>query len=127
MERLTPAAALAKLSEISGRQFTSVFEHGSLEVEIYKPSKVDLQTPHTRDELYVVISGSGQFIKGNGRHPFQAGEILFVPAGVEHRFEDFTEDFATWVLFYGREGGEDKTRNAPFHATGYAGAEPERD
>ena len=35
-----------------------------------------------------------------------AGEALFVPAGVEHRFEDFTPDFATWVFFYGPEGGE---------------------
>lgn len=122
MERLTPTSALAKLSEISGRQFMDVFVHGSLEVEIYKPSKADLQKPHTRDEVYVVISGSGQFTKGEVRHPFQVGEVLFVPAGVEHRFEDFTEDFATWVFFYGSEGGEDKTHNNRCHATDYAGA-----
>ncbi len=106
MERITPASALAKLSEITGRQFVGVFGHGSLEVEIYKPNKVDLQKPHTRDEVYVVISGSGQFMNGEVRRPFQAGEVLFVPAGVEHRFENFTEDFATWVFFYGPEGGE---------------------
>jgi len=23
-----------------------------------------------------------------------------------HRFEDFTEDLLTWVVFYGPEGGE---------------------
>lgn len=34
------------------------------------------------------------------------GDLLFVPAGVEHRFGPFTDDFATWVLFYGPEGGE---------------------
>jgi hypothetical protein len=34
------------------------------------------------------------------------GELLFVPAGVVHRFEDFSDDFATWVMFYGPEGGE---------------------
>ena len=107
MERLTPASALAKLSEVGERRFIGVFSHGSLKVEIYKPKKVDLQKPHTRDEVYVVISGSGRFINGGARHPFQAGEVLFVSAGVEHRFEDFTEDFATWVLFYGPEGGED--------------------
>ena len=108
MERLTPASALAKLSEIAGRQFLGVFAHGSLEVEIYKPNKVDHQRPHTKDEVYVVISGSGQFVNGDARHPFQAGEVLFVPAGVEHRFENFTEDFVTWVFFYGPEGGEAK-------------------
>lgn len=106
MERLIPTTALAKLSEVAGRRFMRVFGHGSLEVEIYKPVKVDLQKPHTRDEVYIVISGSGQFINGESRHPFQAGEVLFVPAGVEHRFENFTDDFATWVFFYGPEGGE---------------------
>ena len=27
-------------------------------------------------------------------------------AGVEHRFENFSDDFAVWVFFYGPEGGE---------------------
>ncbi len=34
------------------------------------------------------------------------GELPFVPAGIEHRFLDFSDDFITWVLFYGPEGGE---------------------
>jgi hypothetical protein len=25
---------------------------------------------------------------------------------VPHRFENFTDDFGTWVIFYGPEGGE---------------------
>jgi hypothetical protein len=29
-----------------------------------------------------------------------------VAAGTEHRFEDFTEDLAVWVVFYGPDGGE---------------------
>jgi hypothetical protein len=32
--------------------------------------------------------------------------MLFVPAGVEHRFEDFSDDFAVWVVFWGPDGGE---------------------
>jgi hypothetical protein len=43
---------------------------------------------------------------GDSRHAFSAGDVLFVPAGVPHRFEDFTDDFGTWVIFYGPEGGE---------------------
>lgn len=104
--RLTPAAALAKLAEEAGREFVTLFRHGTLEVEIYRPDRVDRQTPHTRDEVYVVISGSGTFVNGSERHAFEPGEVLFVPAGVVHRFEGFTEDFATWVFFYGPEGGE---------------------
>lgn len=104
--RLTPENALTTLARSAGKEFVKLFRHGTLEVEIYKPHRVDRQTPHTRDEVYVVIAGSGFFVNGSSRQPFVAGEMLFVPAGVEHRFEEFTEDFATWVLFYGPEGGE---------------------
>lgn len=103
--RLTPANALAAL-ERSGGKFTKLFGHGSLEVEIYRPVRVDPQQPHDRDELYVVISGRGWFVNGGTRAPFEPGEVLFVPAGVVHRFEEFTDDFATWVFFYGPKGGE---------------------
>jgi mannose-6-phosphate isomerase-like protein (cupin superfamily) len=104
--RLTSANALARLAEEPGREYVTLFRHGTLEVEIYRPDRVDRQEPHTQDEVYVVISGSGIFLKGGERRPFEAGEVLFVPAGVVHRFEDFTEDFAAWVFFYGPEGGE---------------------
>jgi mannose-6-phosphate isomerase-like protein (cupin superfamily) len=75
-------------------------------VGLYAPSGVDPQTPHTRDELYVVMRGAGWFVNGGVREPFGPGDILHVPAGVPHRFEEFTDDFATWVVFYGPEGGE---------------------
>jgi mannose-6-phosphate isomerase-like protein (cupin superfamily) len=68
--------------------------------------ETDEQTPHTRDELYVVAQGSGTFVNGDRRHPFTSGDVLFVPAGAPHRFEDFSDDFGTWVIFYGPEGGE---------------------
>ncbi len=83
-----------------------VFEHGTLQVKMYRPAGTDMQKPHTRDEVYVIARGSGWFVNGPERHPFQTGDMLFVPAGVEHRFDEFTDDFCTWVLFYGPEGGE---------------------
>ncbi len=104
MDRLTPQAALAKLKD--AELFADVFRHGTLAVEIYRPDRVDLQKPHERDEIYVVIAGAGFFVNGDTRRPFEPGEVLFVPAGVEHRFEDFGLDFATWVFFYGPAGGE---------------------
>lgn len=102
---LIPVKAYELLKR-TDQEFIKLFEHGSLEVEYYKPDKVDHQKPHDRDEIYVVISGTGFFVNGDQRHAFEAGQVLFVPAGVVHRFEDFTEDFATWVFFYGPEGGE---------------------
>jgi mannose-6-phosphate isomerase-like protein (cupin superfamily) len=103
---ITVEEAVVQLKKVHPQQFVDVLRHGTLEVEIYVPEKVDLQQPHTRDEVYVVIRGKGMFVNGDQRHRFQAGDVLFVPAGVTHRFEDFSDDFLTWVLFYGQEGGE---------------------
>jgi mannose-6-phosphate isomerase-like protein (cupin superfamily) len=104
--KMTVEEAVAQLKKVYPQQFVDVLRHGTLEVEIYAPEKVDLQQPHTRDEVYVVIRGEGMFVNGEQRYAFKAGAVLFVPAGITHRFEDFSDDFLTWVLFYGPEGGE---------------------
>jgi mannose-6-phosphate isomerase-like protein (cupin superfamily) len=104
--RLTVTQSLARLPGPAGERFVELFQHGTLSVELYAPRGTDPQQPHTRDEVYVVVQGSGQFRNGESRHPFGPGDLLFVPAGVTHRFEDFTEDLAVWVVFYGPEGGE---------------------
>ena len=105
MKRLTIHEAL-KLLQSQQAPYVEMFRHGSLQVEFYQPIDVDKQQPHRQDELYVIASGSGDFINGNSRQPVERGEVLFVPAGQEHRFVDFDESFATWVIFFGPEGGE---------------------
>ncbi len=89
-----------------GKPFATLFRHGTLAVELYIPVKIDKQTPHSRDEVYVVVRGTGMFFDGATRRACSAGTLLFVAAGQVHRFEDFSDDFVTWVLFYGPEGGE---------------------
>ncbi len=86
--------------------FQTFFRHGTLSIELYQPRKVDLQQPHAQDEVYVVARGSGTYQVSGQRFDFQPGDVLFAPAGAEHRFETFSEDFMTWVIFYGPEGGE---------------------
>ena len=102
----TVTDALLRLPGPKGERFATVFQHGSLLVEIYAPRGVDPQKPHTRDEIYFVITGSGEYICGESRQRFGPTDILFAAAGVEHRFENFSDDLALWVLFYGPEGGE---------------------
>ncbi len=70
------------------------------------PLRPNRQTPHEQDELYVVICGRGVLFHGGKRDAFEAGDCMFVAAGVEHRFEDFSDDLAVWVIFYGPPGGE---------------------
>ncbi|MBK6390761.1 MAG: cupin domain-containing protein [Saprospiraceae bacterium] len=95
-------SALSKQSS----PFIKLFTHGSLNIELYAPHLVDDQKPHTRDEVYIIVSGSGRFRNGDQIVDFGPKDFLFVPAGVEHKFFDFTDDFCTWVIFYGPEGGE---------------------
>ena len=103
--QITVEHALSQLKD-SGKLFLELFHHGSLNVEIYKPESVDLQQPHDRDEVYIVISGNGEFMSNGNTIHFNPGDFLFVAAGIKHRFVNFTDDFFTWVIFYGPIGGE---------------------
>jgi mannose-6-phosphate isomerase-like protein (cupin superfamily) len=70
------------------------------------PLNPNRQAPHAQDEIYVVARGSGVLCHDGRRDHFETGDVMFVAAGVEHHFEDFTDDLAIWVVFYGPEGGE---------------------
>jgi mannose-6-phosphate isomerase-like protein (cupin superfamily) len=105
--------AIEKLPGPAGERFATVLEHGTLDVEIYAPRGTDPQKPHTRDEVYVVVSGRGEFLNGSVREKVGPGDVLFVPAFAEHRFESFTDDLVVWVFFYGPEGGEASLAEAP--------------
>ncbi|MBM3521632.1 MAG: cupin domain-containing protein [Alphaproteobacteria bacterium] len=84
-----------------GRLSKQAFDDGELELRIFMPRGEDTQTPHDRDELYVVIAGNGIFRRGDERVNFAPGDVLYVAAHETHRFEAFSPDFATWVMFYG--------------------------
>jgi mannose-6-phosphate isomerase-like protein (cupin superfamily) len=103
---LTVSEAVSKLPTPEGKRFATIFEHGSLLVEIYAPRGSDPQQPHTRDEIYFVAAGSGEYVCGESRTKFGPTDLLFAAAGELHRFENFTDDIIVWVLFYGPEGGE---------------------
>ena len=96
--------------------------HGSMELRWFVPDREDKQTPHDRDELYFIVTGTAVFVRDEQRTPFgaeppigqpgeeqvtvQPGDALFVRAGTGHRFEAASPDFGCWMVFYGPEGGE---------------------
>ena len=105
---VTLAQAVTALAERSpdGSPFAQLITRGTLRVGLYAPRDADRQHPHNQDEVYVVMSGRGTFRNGPVSHPFQPGDVLFVPADVEHAFENFSDDLYVWVVFYGPPGGE---------------------
>jgi mannose-6-phosphate isomerase-like protein (cupin superfamily) len=101
--KISPDEALLKLLKENEYPFTVMMKHGSMTIEYFAPQETDTQTPHKQDEIYVIIHGHSTFYRdGECKH----GDILFVPAGMEHRFENFSDDFVVWVIFYGPDGGE---------------------
>jgi mannose-6-phosphate isomerase-like protein (cupin superfamily) len=103
------AEARAGIPGPAGEHAVSVLQHGTLKAMLSLGRFAPLPrptTPHAQDEVYVVVRGRGVFLHDGRRDPFEAGDLLFVAAGTEHRFEDFTEDLTVWVVFYGPPGGE---------------------
>lgn len=106
IQRMTPDLAATKVRESEDGLYGVLLEHGSMELGYYKPTGRDNQKPHDQDEIYIVQAGTGTFVRGDDEIPFAAGDALFVAAGIDHRFVDFSADFAAWVVFYGPRGGE---------------------
>ncbi|MDB5360289.1 MAG: cupin protein [Rhodospirillales bacterium] len=105
MMQLTIHDALAALGD-RGETYLKLFAQPALDIALYKPDRTDPQTPHRRDEIYVIATGSGSFVQADETRPFGPGDLLFVPKGVPHRFENFTADFSTWVIFFGEVPAE---------------------
>ncbi len=133
MPRLLVTAAEARLAPIEPGHLSAILlRHGSMQLRWYAPGGADEQAPHDRDELYFVASGTAAFVRAAEAIPFgeeetvglespdrvvvSPGDVLFVPAGTEHRFEDMSEGFGAWMIFYGPEGGEGEAPAPPLPA-----------
>lgn len=76
------------------------FRKGSVSLIMFAPRGTDYQTFHEEDEFYFIMRGKGELVIEEERFPCEAGDALFVPAKKHHHFENFTEDFATWAVFF---------------------------
>jgi len=103
---ITIGEAVKQLESEVHNRFTTLMKQGTMSIEYYAPKYIDHQTSHKQDEIYVIASGHATFFRNGERVQCKTNDVLFVPAHMEHRFEDFTDNFATWVIFYGTEDGE---------------------
>ncbi len=76
------------------------FSKNGVRLVFFAPKDQDFQTSHEQDEFYFIIRGTGEIVIAGQRQGFTSGDVFFVEAGVEHRFENFTADFATWAIFF---------------------------
>jgi quercetin dioxygenase-like cupin family protein len=92
-------AAARNLPWKPGRS-AEAFVDGGIEVRFTPRPSSGLHT-HERDELYVVASGSGSYRVEDKATAVGAGDLCFAAAHVAHGFENVTDDFAIWIVFYG--------------------------
>jgi mannose-6-phosphate isomerase-like protein (cupin superfamily) len=87
----------------AGHDFAEFFRapSGSLSLTIarWAADWIDDQTPHTEDEVYYVIAGRATLDVGGEPTAVVPGSVVFVAAGVEHRFRDIAEDLEVLVFW----------------------------
>ena len=85
----------------SGQDYLEFLHVPSLSAGLYMlaAGAVDMQEPHTEDEIYYVISGRSFIQVDQESRPVEAGSLVFVKAHVEHRFHTITEDLRVLVIF----------------------------
>ena len=87
--------------EESGQLYLEFFQAPTMSVGVYElaAGSVDPQQPHTEDEVYYVVGGTGQVQIDGEDTEISPGSVVFVAAGVEHRFHSITEDLKLLVVF----------------------------
>jgi mannose-6-phosphate isomerase-like protein (cupin superfamily) len=93
-----PLAANEKWKE--GVWDVEPFRRDGVSLVFFAPRGRDYQTSHEEDEFYFIVGGTGEIVIGGERQSFSPGDVFFVAGGVEHHFENFTDDFATWAVFF---------------------------
>jgi mannose-6-phosphate isomerase-like protein (cupin superfamily) len=90
----------------AGKPWMEFLRAGSLSMGLYvlPAGARDLQSPHSEDEVYYIVSGHGMLRVGQADHTARPGTVLFVAAGEEHRFHSITEEMTALVFFAPPEG-----------------------
>ena len=101
-----------ELSEIqtahaeAGQLWQEFFRVPALSMGLYvlPAGGTDPQESHSEDEIYYVVRGRGQIRVGDEDRVVQAGSIVYVTKGIEHRFHTIEEELQLLVFFAPAEG-----------------------
>jgi mannose-6-phosphate isomerase-like protein (cupin superfamily) len=103
MEKTPAPVSLAQalaLPRTPGRS-SEILIDGDMEIRFAAKPRSGPQEPHLRDEFYVIARGHGRYRYEGKLSEVGAGDMCFAAAHAPHGFEDITEDFCVWVMFYG--------------------------
>ncbi len=92
----------------SGNLYLEFLNVPAMSAGVYElaAGSADPQNPHTEDEIYYVLAGSGRIRVGDDDADVKPGSVIFVPAGVDHRFHSFNEDLRLLVVFAPARGSK---------------------
>jgi quercetin dioxygenase-like cupin family protein len=92
---------LLKQVAAGNQRYLEFLRHPSMSMGVYRlaAGDTDRQSPHKQDEIYYVISGKAKLRVKEEVQPIQAGSILFVAAGDEHKFTEIEEELNLLVFF----------------------------
>jgi mannose-6-phosphate isomerase-like protein (cupin superfamily) len=84
----------------SGGGYEIVHSSPGVELGVYVlvAPEPDRQQPHSDDEVYVVLEGTGVLEVEGESIPVDEGDAVFVEAGADHRFTAY-EQLAVLVIF----------------------------
>jgi mannose-6-phosphate isomerase-like protein (cupin superfamily) len=102
--------ALVRAHQDAGRPYLEFLRRSSLSAGLYvlPAGGTDLQRPHGEDEVYIVAAGGALFTADDQTREVRAGDVLFVAAGVAHRFHDISEELRLIVVFAPPEDSVDQ-------------------
>jgi mannose-6-phosphate isomerase-like protein (cupin superfamily) len=101
--QISTKSALEKLKSTDAK-FLELFRYDSLSVEIYKPEGKDLQSPHTKDEAYIIVEGNGTFNLNGKITQFTKGDFYFCSCTYRTSLRNFLRRFFNLgLVFWGRE------------------------
>ena len=110
---LTAVVDLAGL--LKGRGVSQVLTGARLTFGIHGPDGLEAVPERSEVEtLYVIIAGYGVLCCAGGeRIEFTAGDVMFVPARAEHRFDEIGPKFMTWRIEIGQASEVATEENGP--------------
>jgi mannose-1-phosphate guanylyltransferase len=92
---------LVEQLEQGEKNYLEVLSEDSVQVELARFPNPAPKNPHTEDELYYIISGSGMVRVGEETYAVEDGDVVYIERGVEHDFFDIEDEITALIVFAG--------------------------